>query len=202
MHTLFRIACTLFFRWSPYIHYICITMIQPRFVPSFRLCVRKYSMKRASSQFLPQIYAVLHFMRISVRLMLFVLLLLPLSIRPSKWTQYIIFLLYLYGLVSVCVCVYVKLWNTPTNLSANNVVIFINPVKVTLVQLTHIYISKCVRNTLQFTAFVQCSFRSRKYRLTIEWRSGKDVFDLYYVKYCLVLALQIIKKCATFYDFS
>lgn len=42
------------------------------------------------------------------------------SIRTSKWTQYIIFF-------TMC-CM--KLWKTPTNLSANNVVIFMNPVKV------------------------------------------------------------------------
>lgn len=50
----------------------------------------------------------------------------------------------------LCVCV--KLWNTPTNLSANNVVIFINPVKLALLHI----IFKRKKDTVQFTASVFC----------------------------------------------
>lgn len=155
MHTL-SVSHALFFLSGPYSHYICISMIQPRFGSLLSLA-RFISLNailalEPLSPFLPQFTnSSLHFMRMSVRLIVVYVLLLLLSYNRFHQTIEMNSIHHFF-LLMFCVCVCVKLWNTPTNLSANNVVIFINPVKLALLHI----IFKRKKDTVQFTASVFC----------------------------------------------
>lgn len=151
------ITCTLF-PSSLYLHWSATA----RFAPSFTFRSVQFGLLYAqwnASQFLPQLTQFLN--HSNVWLILFLFLACRCRFHQNiQMNSYIIFF-------TMC-CM--KLWKTPTNLSANNVVIFMNPVKV--VVLIH---ATQENSTIPLPFLFQGG-------IVVEW---KDVFDLYIVWHIL-----------------